>query len=246
LDIGIFSVRHHALLDSSNEEARRLADQGCAHGTVIWADEQTAGHGRYDRPWLSPPGNLLVSVVLRPAIPITRVAELGFVAAVMVADCVAELLPPGPAVTLKWPNDVLVDDAKISGVLPEAGGSDAAPWVVLGVGLNLAHAPTGVPYPATSLGAHGAAVTSEAALRAFLGHLERWLARWDNEGFGAVREAWLARAPRVGTEVTVTKGQEAEPARGVFHGLDADGALLLGVADGVRRISAGDVKFGPA
>jgi BirA family biotin operon repressor/biotin-[acetyl-CoA-carboxylase] ligase len=240
----MFTVRHHALLDSTNEEARRLAEQGCAHGTVIWADEQTAGHGRYARPWLSPPGNLLVSAVLRPSVPIARVAELGFIAAVVVADCVAGLLPPGPRVTLKWPNDVLVDDAKISGVLPEAGGADEAPWVVVGVGLNLAHAPTDVLHPATSLSAHGATVTPEDGLRACLTHFEGWLTRWRSEGFGAVRDAWLARAPAVGAEVTVTKA--AEQARGVFNGLDADGALLLGVAGGVQRITAGDVKFGPA
>ena len=147
--------------NSTNDEAKRLAAAGCAHGTVIWADEQTAGRGRFDRPWHSPPGNLLFSVVLRPPVPASRAAELGFVAAVATADCVAGLLPAGDPVGLKWPNDVQVDGAKIAGILPEARSLEGKlDWAVLGVGLNLSHAPTGVPYPVTSLtlaGRHGEA-----------------------------------------------------------------------------------------
>jgi BirA family biotin operon repressor/biotin-[acetyl-CoA-carboxylase] ligase len=174
---------------------------------------------------------------------VSRGVELGFLVAVIVAECIAELLPPSDRVTLKWPNDVQVDGAKVAGVLPEAGTSDMAlNWVVVGVGLNLAHAPTGTPYPATSLRAHGVAVRSEHALRAFLARLERWLPRWEAEGFGPVREAWLAFAPASGTEVSVTMGDRQH--RGVFDGLDADGAMLLATADGTRRISAGEVAFG--
>ncbi len=74
----MFDIRHHPVLDSTNDEAKRLAANGCPHGTVIWADEQTAGRGRFDRPWLSPPGNLLFSVVLRPRVPARRAAATGF------------------------------------------------------------------------------------------------------------------------------------------------------------------------
>ena len=230
---------------STNEEARRLAESGCPHGTVIWADAQTAGHGRYGRSWHSPPGNLFLSVVLRPSGSASRGPELGFLAAVVVAECVAGLLPRPDCVALKWPNDVQIDGAKVAGILPEAqSAGDGLAWVVLGVGLNLAHAPADTPYPATSLRAHGATVTPERGLRAFLAPLGHWLRRWDEAGFGQVRTAWLARAQGRGQEVTVKLGNRQE--RGIFRDLDADGAMLLETTHGLRRITAGDVAFGVA
>jgi BirA family biotin operon repressor/biotin-[acetyl-CoA-carboxylase] ligase len=240
---GLFRVQHHALLGSTNDEAKRLAAQGCAHGTVIWADQQTAGRGRLGRSWQSPPGNLLFSVVLRPSIPATRAAELGFLSAVATAECVAELLPRGDGISLKWPNDVQVDGAKVAGILPEAQSvGEALAWVVLGLGLNVAHFPADTPYPATSLSAHGATVTPEQGLQTFLTHLAQWLPRWESEGFSPVRAAWLARARGLGREVTVDLGIRQE--RGIFHDLDADGAMILGTTQGARRIAAGDVAFG--
>jgi BirA family biotin operon repressor/biotin-[acetyl-CoA-carboxylase] ligase len=243
LPIGLFRLHHHALLDSTNEEAKRLAQQGCAHGTVVWADEQTAGQGRNGRRWESLAGNLMLSVVLRPTVPSPRAAELGFVSAVAMAACVAGLLPRGAGVSLKWPNDVQIEGAKVAGLLPEAqtaGGGLA--WVVLGAGLNLAHAPAGLSYPATCLRAHGATVTPEQGLQAFLTQLAQWLTRWDTEGFSPVRDAWLARVGGLGREVTVTLGDRQE--RGLFRGLDDDGAMILATGDGFRRITAGDVAFG--
>ena len=241
--IGAFEVEHHALLGSTNETAKRVAELGCAHGTVIWADEQSAGHGRYGRPWHSPPGNLLFSVVLRPSVAVSRGVELGFLVAVIVAEWLAKVLPGSDRVALKWPNDVQVDGAKVAGVLPEAGASDTTlHWIVVGVGLNLVHAPTDTPYPATSMRAHRVAMTPEQALRGLLARLEHWLPGWAQAGFGPVRDAWLAFAPGLGSEVTVTVGDRQQ--RGVFDGLDADGAMLLATADGTRRISAGEVAFG--
>ena len=241
--IGPFDVRHHALLDSTNDEARRLAVQGCAHGTVVWADEQTSGHGRFGRPWHSPPGNVLCSVVLRPPVAASRAGELGFVCAVATADCVAAALPAIARVGLKWPNDVQVDGAKIAGILPEAQSDEGVlNWVVLGVGLNLAHAPSGMPYPVTSLNAHGAMATPEQGLRAFLRCLAHWMPRWEREGFSPVRARWLTYARGLGTEVTVNFGDRQ--LRGLFRDLDVDGAMLLATSDGVSRITAGDVAFG--
>jgi BirA family biotin operon repressor/biotin-[acetyl-CoA-carboxylase] ligase len=239
----MFDIRHHAVLDSTNEEAKRLADAGAAHGTVIWADEQTAGHGRFGRPWHSPPGNLLFSVVLRPEVPAAGSAQLGFLTAVVTADCVAGLLPTGPQVGLKWPNDVQIGGAKVAGILPEAKSMDLMlSWAVLGVGLNLAHAPDSVPYPVTSLKAHGATVAPERALSSFLERLAEWLPRWEKDGFAAVRADWLGYASGLGSEVTVNLGHRQES--GIFRDLDVDGAMILETKAGHRRITAGDVAFG--
>ncbi len=243
LRIGGFDVRHHAVLGSTNDEARRLAREGCPHGVVIWADEQTAGRGRAGRHWHSKPGNLMASIVLRPAAPAAAVAELGFVAAVAMGECIAALLPNGPRIGLKWPNDVQADGAKLAGLLPEAVcvGTDLS-WVVIGAGLNVTHAPEGLPYQTTSLHAHDAAVTSAQALEAFLAQLTHWLASWRAGGFPPVRAAWLARANGLGSEAAVTLTDRQQ--RGIFRGLDTDGAMLLDTRDGVRRITAGDVEFG--
>jgi len=108
---GEFTVRHFDAIDSTNDEARRIATQGAAHGTVIHADEQTAGRGRMARTWFSPPGNLYLSILLRLNIPPERIPELSFLTAVAVAETVEKLLPRRVRPMLKWPNDVLVADA---------------------------------------------------------------------------------------------------------------------------------------
>jgi BirA family biotin operon repressor/biotin-[acetyl-CoA-carboxylase] ligase len=239
----LFHVQHHALLGSTNDEAKRLAQEGCAHGTVIWADEQTAGHGRLGRPWISPRGNLLVSVVLRPTAQPGHAAELGFLTAVVVAEAVALLLPQPNGVGLKWPNDVQVNGAKIAGVLPEARSDGGTlRWVVLGVGLNLANAPGDMPYPVTCLRDHGVTVTPEQGLERFLERLALWLVRWEADGFMPVRAAWLTYVRGLGREVTVRIGDREE--RGVFRELADDGAMVLATDKGLRRITAGEISFG--
>ncbi len=115
-------------------------------------------------------------------------------------------------------------------------------WAVLGVGLNLAHAPDAMPYPVTSLQAHGATVAPEQALMSFLARLGEWLPRWEQNGFPAVRAGWLGYASGLGSEVTVNLGQRRES--GIFRDLDVDGAMILETKAGRRRITAGDVAFG--
>ena len=182
--------------------------------------------------------------MLRPALPAARTTELGFVAAVVTAECVASLLPAGTArVGLKWPNDVRVDGAKIAGLLPEAESADGRLiWIVLGIGINVAQPPRDTPYPTTALHDHGAGATPERTLRTYLAHLAHWLDRWQRDGFAAIRAAWLARAEGLGGEVVVKLGEREQ--RGVFVDMDADGAMILAAADGTRRITAGDVAFG--
>ena len=128
-----FIVWHHDKIGSTNDEARRLAQEGAPHGTVVHADEQTSGRGRMAHTWFSPPGNLYVSILLRTGQPAGRTAELSFLAALAVADTVEALLPRQTRAMLKWPNDVLVSGAKIAGILLEQV-DDAT---VIGIGLNV-------------------------------------------------------------------------------------------------------------
>jgi BirA family biotin operon repressor/biotin-[acetyl-CoA-carboxylase] ligase len=231
---------------STNDEARRLAASGAADGTVVLAREQTGGRGRQGRAWASPPGNVYASFVLRPAVPAARAAELGFVAALAVADTVAALAPPGAAIRCKWPNDVLANGRKVAGILPEAAlkPEGDVDYVVLGIGLNVAHHPDDTARPATSLAAFGARAGADEAAAALVAALGGWRRRWEAEGFAPVRETWLARAAGLGAEIRVRLG--AGEIGGRFAGLDEKGALLLdGGEGGVTRVAAGDV-FLPA
>ena len=231
-----FLIHRHAALGSTSDEARALAAEGAPEGTVVTAGEQTAGRGRQGHGWTSPPGNLYASVVLRPAIDATRGPELGFVAGLAVAEALAGLLPPGRAVTLKWPNDVLVDGAKIAGLLVEFGPAA----MILGIGVNVALHPSDTPYPATDLAQAGAIVAVDAVRDAVLAALAATMMLWETEGFAAVRAAWLARAHPVGTALMVRLG-DGTRREGRFAGLGPDGALLLDIGEGRLRIVAGEV-----
>ena len=219
---------------STNDEAARLAEEGAPEGTVIWAREQTGGRGRRGRTWASPVGNLYSSTILRPDCAAARAAELGFVAALAVAD----MVPASRQVRVKWPNDVMVDDGKVAGILPESSISadGKAEHVVLGVGVNVSFAPE-VPemrYRGACLGG-----TVEAALERLTAALARWLAQWRRDGFAAIRAEWLAKAGPLGLEVDVKLGEEL--VRGRFAGMDGEGALLLDTPAGPRRIVAGEL-----
>jgi BirA family biotin operon repressor/biotin-[acetyl-CoA-carboxylase] ligase len=222
------------VVESTNDEAARLADVGASEGTVVWARQQTGGRGRRGRRWASAVGNLYCSTVLRPDCAAPRAAELGFVAALAVAD----IVPAGRSVRLKWPNDVLVDGGKIAGILLESAIGQAADvqHVVAGIGVNVAFAPQlpEMRYPGAALGG-----TVEAALEALTTAFARRLADWRRQGFDRVRAEWLGRAGPIGAEVDVRLGDELVSGR--FSGLDPDGALLLQTASGPRRIVSGEL-----
>jgi BirA family transcriptional regulator, biotin operon repressor / biotin---[acetyl-CoA-carboxylase] ligase len=237
-----FLLHHHATIGSTNDEARRLAREGAPESTLVWADAQAAGRGRRGRRWQSPPGNLYLSLVLRPDAPPSRAPQLGFVAALSLGDALDRLAGLGPSLRFKWPNDVLADGRKLAGILLESemaagGGLD---FVILGIGVNLVSAPRDVEYPATSLAAQGyPAITPAALLEAFAARFVYWTERWRTEGFGPVRTAWLERAGGIGEAIRVRL--EKLTLDGRFLDLDEDGALVLEGSDGRRRIAAGEV-----
>ena len=219
---------------STMDEARLRAERGAAHLTAVAAKAQHSGRGRHGRVWQSPPGNLYVTAVLRPAIPARRVAELGFVAALAVAEAVDGLA--GPGTTLKWPNDVLRHGAKLCGVLLERLHDGA---VLLGIGLNIRHAPEDAPYPATSLAAEGLHVEAAVMLRTILARFDAGWAAWDGAGFAPVLARWSRRGPALGAPMQVRL--PCELVTGRYAGLGNDGSLLLETGGGRRTLTAGDV-----
>lgn len=209
---------------------------------MVRADAQTAGRGRRGRTWVSPPGNLYASLLLKPTAPPAEASQLSFVVALAVRDAVVELLPAGAAIACKWPNDVLVDGAKVAGILLESrtGRAGLVDWVIVGTGINVASHPPLADYAATSLQAHGAAGDAGTCLAAYLRHLDRWYAAWRAHGFSGIRTAWLDRAWRLGQSIKVRLGDKVVEGR--FDTLDASGALVLTESGGAARtITAGDV-----
>lgn len=226
---------------STSDEAMRLAAAGAPEGTLVWAKEQAAGRGRRGRSWVSPPGNLYLSLLLRPAGPAADAAQLGFAAALAVAEAVESLAPAAAPLTCKWPNDVLMRGRKLAGILLELQSAPAGglAWLIVGVGINIAAHPDGTETPAIALAAAGAAPAPEALLALWAARMETWLAQWRRDGFAPLRAAWLARAHGLGAELRVRLPREEFSGR--FAGLDETGRLLVDTAAGRRPVAAAEV-----
>ena len=239
-------------LGSTNAEALARGRAGERGPTWFVTREQSAGRGRRGNPWASPAGNLATSLLKTVHVPPPLAATLGFVAGLALAEAIAKLAPYLTAggtearLTLKWPNDVLVDGAKLAGILLESEQVDGRRVLVIGIGVNVASAPEGLPYPAAALASLGAPVTAEALFTALT---DSWVAcerEWDEgRGLAAIRRHWLARAAGLGRPVAVRIGQDI--LRGTFETIDDSGQLVLRQADGgTATVAAGDVYFGGA
>lgn len=229
-------------IGSTNDEAKRLARDGAAEGTVVWARAQSAGRGRRGRPWISPPGNLYVSLILRPRAEPEQAAQLGFVAALAVGEALHASVPGLVGLAYKWPNDVLLGGRKIAGILLESemGAGEALSFLVAGIGINLDSAPGETTFPATSIASEGWRPPAPRELLVELvGRFNTWMTRWREEGFGPVGAAWRARAASLGRPIEVRLDRTV--LRGRFRDIDEEGALLLEAAGQSRRIAAGEI-----
>ncbi|MGO1117608.1 biotin--[acetyl-CoA-carboxylase] ligase [Rhodovibrionaceae bacterium A322] len=239
----VFILKSYDSLGSTMDEARRLAEEeGAQDGTLVWARQQSGGRGRLGRQWVSPKGNLYFSLVLRPQCRAAEAAQLGFIAALAIGEAIGSVAPPMD-VTYKWPNDVLLNGRKVSGILMESRGQEAElDYLILGCGINLATFPKEANYPATSLRFEGlpASVDVEDLLEAFCRCFLTWTNRWLEEGFAPVRDAWLLHAARLGEEIDVRLPNETF--RGVYRDLDGEGQLIIELPDGeMRRVASGEV-----
>lgn len=244
---------------STNALALERAHAG--DGGKLWlvSKKQEAGRGRRGRPWETQEGNLAATLLLVPDFELKHAATLGFVAGLALADALEAVLPQarigvgvdggtplgGGRFELKWPNDVLADGAKLSGILLESAMLDHRRFALaIGIGVNVVAFPEGLPYPATSLSMLGASCDAETL---FLALSDAWVEnmRLWNEGSGldAIRKRWLARAAGLGAEVAVRI--EGRVVRGVFDSIDEECRFVIRDHDGgVVTVAAGDVHFG--
>jgi len=225
----------HNELASTQDFALAAARTGEPGPLAILAHRQTAGRGRAGRAWEAPAGNLNLSVLLRPQAEPLVAAAWALLAGVAVFEAAAEFVPRD-RLSLKWPNDLLLDGAKVGGILIDSAlrGNGLIDWVVIGVGVNLATAPEVPGRPTACLATAGAAPTPEDFAQVVLANLEIWRAA----PFPVLREAWLARAHPIGTCLRVHRGNEV--IEGAFLGLTEDGRLRLA---GAGDTASGEVEI---
>lgn len=226
---------------STNDEASALIAAGAAPGAVVWAESQTAGRGRHGREWVSPPGNLYCSIILRPAVDDGRLTDIAFVAALAVRDAVIQVLPPGTLVQFKWPNDVLAGGRKLAGILVEAEKlpDEARMALIIGIGVNIVSAPRETSYSATCISAMARTPRVARLLSLIVAALDRRVELWTRNGFSVIRRDWMDNAYGVGGHVMASNGVS-----GAFVGLDETGAIIIALTNGARhRLVSGSVRY---
>ena len=228
-----FQVKTFAELDSTQDEAMRLIRQNpdkAQEGTVIHAMSMASGRGRHGNQWHAPMGNLYLSVLLTPEIDDKDCGQLAFVAALAVAETIESLAgtqqgdksDPSQKIELKWPNDVLVGGKKISGILIEKESIGSKSVYIMGVGINILAPPDG----AISLQDICTKRTPINPVRDFfLDVFEAYYLRWSYEGFAPIHSRWMRQAAFLDQEIDVRLANQTK--RGIFKGIDKDGALLL-------------------
>lgn len=238
---------HKVETRSTNIDAHDLARTGDLGPLWIRADVQSAGTGRRGREWVSKTGNLYASGLFPAASEVSKTAQLSFVAALAVFDTIKTYAPNANA-RLKWPNDVLVDDSKISGILLETGKVKAQPYVIVGIGINLTHHPELAAYSATHLLEHidpqnlssakPIFTGTEAVLAILSASFEKWRLLHQAQGFDPIVKAWMQNAHGLGNKAYI----DGVPA--ILRGLGENGELRVEYENGtIKDIVAADISF---
>ena len=225
-----FKLHHFTEIESTNTKAIQLAAEEAPCGTAVYADVQTAGRGRRGRVWRSLNGNLMFSVVLRRQSLLDNLYVLPYLIGLAIHDVIAECLPD-EAVTLKWPNDVLVNRRKISGVLIEKDGHTEA--IIVGIGLNVVIAPEVPDYPSCALIDFISQPPSRGqVLRDVLNSIAKFIKIFETRGESEIFELWNQYSYKLGQEITVKL--HGKSATGIFEGVNNQGELVLATPEGLR------------
>jgi BirA family biotin operon repressor/biotin-[acetyl-CoA-carboxylase] ligase len=225
---------------STQDIIRDMARQGKPEGTVVQALQQTAGRGRHGRQWVSDKGNFYISLLLKPAGEARHVGQMGLMTGVAVAETIRKYLREPDSMTLKWPNDVLIEGQKCAGMLVETEltPKNSLSWVGIGVGINIVSAPKGI---GVAMEQFETKPFGLPMLRTtFLTAMDKYYMLWQKEGFEAIRDAWLSYAHKKGSKLRVRVAEEL--IEGSFQGIDESGSLLMTDQNmDVRKITAGEV-----
>lgn len=239
-DPGAWRLQVYEALGSTSDLCRILAIAGEPGPLAILARRQTQGRGTQGREWVSAAGNLFLSVLLRSREQARDVGQWSLLAGVALAEALSPLLPNPQALRLKWPNDLLLDGAKLAGILVESSATPdgTLEWLVIGIGVNIVAAPELPDRRTAALAQVATPPAAEDLARLVLARLAHWRQVRLLEGFAPVRAAWLERAPALGTPLTLRLGKRS--LGGSFAGLGHDGSLLLATGGRVHAFAAGE------
>ena len=235
-------------IDSTNAEALRRAENGQSAPLWIVAKEQSSGRGRRGRTWITASGNLFATLLLEWHEEVAHLSELSFVAAVACGDMLEKLIEKSGChseVALKWPNDILLNSAKVGGILIETSSvnnSGESTAVAIGIGLNIAaHPGEALAYPVTDFAKAGLAISAGEVFELLAVSFEQYFTLWQNgAGFSRIKQRWLALGPAIGQKLKINTGSGM--ITGEFNGLDDHGRLLLRLRDGSQQVVvSGDV-----
>lgn len=231
-------------LTSTIDEARTQVLRGAKDETVIVAYRQIKGRGRRGRTWEDLPGNLYMTYITYLDCPLLRALQLSFVTCVAVGEYLRAQMPPGPVLTYKWPNDVLLNGRKVGGLLlesfPVPEKKETA--YLLSCGLNLVTQPQEVRYPTTSLQNENIYLSLEETLHGITASLSSYITLWKEQGFSPIYDLWMKYA--AGVDQKISFDLQGILQTGIFKGIDREGALLLRTSEGLKKFSAGDVLAG--
>ncbi len=235
-----WQVQTFAQLPSTQDRIRELAEAGAPEGTVVQSLVQTQGRGRHGNEWISPMGNLYMSMLLRPGCSPDQAGQISFVAAVALSAAMGDVLAPGHAKTLKWPNDVLIDGKKCAGILLESElKSGMVDTLILGMGVNI------MAPPEDRIGINQVSkgpVPIHPFRDMVLSHFSAFYEHWRTKGFAEIRALWLQQAHNIGKAVTV-KLQD-RTLEGIFQDIDEKGILkLCNAQHEIIDVLSGDIYF---
>ena len=226
---------------STQDMVRNLAETGEPEGLAIQALQQTKGRGRHGNEWVSPMGNLYISLLLRPLCKADKAGQMAFVTALALSDAIGDVVEPGHKKTLKWPNDILVDGRKISGILLESklDKHGRVDYLIIGTGVNIFAPPEGAE-GLDRIKSERLAVNTFRDL--YLEKLRNRYISWQEQGFGPVRDEWLKQAHGLNETMKIRLPEISY--EGIFKGIDENGVLLADVDGQPRRFTSGEVHFG--
>jgi BirA family biotin operon repressor/biotin-[acetyl-CoA-carboxylase] ligase len=240
-------LHYYEKIGSTNDEAFRLGLAGAPEGTALIANSQSAGKGRMQRVWHSPAGsNIYTSIILRPEITPARTPHISILAGVAVAEVLESYCPD--RIKLKWPNDVLIDEKKVCGILSQIKtAASEVDFIVLGIGINVnisySQFPKEICSLATSLAIEtGREISRQELIIRLYENLAKWYKQLLQDGFGRIKEKWLSMSPMIGKTVQVMFQEETVSGKAI--GLDEDGSLILLAAENKEfKVSAGDATI---
>lgn len=231
-------------LTSTIDEAHARVSQGAEDGSVIVAYRQVKGRGRRGRTWEDLPGNLYMTYITYLGCPLSEALQLSFVTCVAVGEKLRPLLPPGNSLTYKWPNDILLNQKKVGGLLLEVQTlpEKKENACLISCGLNLIAPPLQVSYPTTSFQKENIYLSLEEVLHGIVDSLEAYMALWKDKGFSPIYDLWMNHA--AGLEQKISFDLQGRLQEGIFKGIDGEGALILRTAQGLKKFTAGEILIG--